>query len=410
VDHLVALVHQAWKENRPRLRIHALTDGRDVGARSTLDYLEPLEALLERIPLDYALATGGGRMGITMDRYEADWDMVRRGWALHVHGQGRRFDSATEAVRTLYAEDPGVDDQWLPPFVVGDYDGMEDGDSVVLFNFRGDRAIEISRAFEDEAFEAFDRTPRPQVKFAGMMQYDGDALVPRHFLVEPPAIDSTVAEHLSVAGLKSLAASETHKFGHVTYFFNGNRSGVPPGEDQVEVSSLPAPADQAPAMRADGVAQVICDALARGEHDHVRLNLANGDMVGHTGSLTAAIEAVEHVDQALARIVEATRQAGGVLLVTADHGNCEEMFLLDKKTGQPQLGADGQKQPCTSHTLNPVPLILYDPHAEWTLREGERSSDPVGGIAQLGATILQLCGVEPPAEYLTSLVQRRSAP
>ena len=164
-----------------------------------------------------------------MDRYEADWGMVERGWALQVHGQGRRFDSAESAIRTLYAEDGEIDDQYLPTFIVGDYQGIGDGDSVLMFNYRGDRAMELCLAFQAESFPHFDRGRRPEVFFAGMMEYDGDLHIPRDFLVEPPAIDNTVSQFLGKANLSTLAVSETQKFGHVTYFFNGNRGERPPG-------------------------------------------------------------------------------------------------------------------------------------------------------------------------------------
>ena len=416
VNHLIALIHRAVADGAKRLRVHALTDGRDVSARSALTWIEPLEALLAGLPIDAAIATGGGRMNITMDRYEADWEMVKRGWHCHVHAQGRRFASASEAISTLYAEDPAVDDQWLPAFVVGDYGGMADGDAAVLFNFRGDRAIELSRAFDEgDGFSAFDRGARPRITFAGLMEYDGDTHVPASYLVSPPAIDDTVGERLSAAGARVLALSETQKFGHVTFFFNGNRSARLPGETWIEVASPTVPFDQAPAMAAVEVTDRAVEAIRSRTFDQIRINLANGDMVGHTGRMAATVAAMEVVDGCVGRIAAAMAEVGGVLLITADHGNADQMVELDKK-GAKILGPDGAPKPRTSHSLNPVPFVLVDASGLWRLREPARDparwSDPAEGpalesIARVGATLLTLSGLHVPGSYLPSLVERR---
>lgn len=405
IRHLLAIIAQASAEGVDRLRLHVLTDGRDVEARSALRFLATVEAALAQTGRDYAIASGGGRMVITMDRYEADWDMVARGWATHVGAQGRRFAAAAEAVQTFYDEDPKVDDQWLPAFVIGDYAGMADGDAVLFLNFRGDRAIEISKAFD--AGPAFDRAhfrrdPHPAVFFAGMMEYDGDAKVPAHFLVSPPVIEDTVAEHLSANGRATYAVSETQKFGHVTYFFNGNRTAVPVGEVQEQVESDRLPFDQAPAMKAREITDKAIAALRSQRFDHLRLNLANGDMVGHTGKLAETIEAIEAVDACLGALAAACAELGAILLVTADHGNADEMFMIDKKKGTLLRGPDGQPKPCSSHSCNPVPFVLVDPRGEAQLSVpvGENA----GSIARIGATVLHLCGITPPASYLPSLV------
>jgi 2,3-bisphosphoglycerate-independent phosphoglycerate mutase len=396
VNHLRALIRAAAGR---RVRVHALTDGRDVSERSALTWITPLEAELAALP-DARIASGGGRMFMTMDRYEADWEMVKRGWDTHVHGLGRPFASATEAIQTLYAEDPAVNDQWLPAFVVSDGEPVgriRDGDGVVFFNFRGDRAIEITRAFERDV--PFERGTRPDVTFAGMMQYDGDLKLPRRYLVEPPAIDQTVGEQLVAAGRTTLAVSETQKFGHVTYFFNGNRSGrlSEKLERYVEVPSENVPFDQRPAMQADGITDVAVDAVGR--FDHVRLNLANGDMVGHTGNFSATVTAVEVVDRCVRRLVDVCAARGAVLLVTADHGNADEMVELDKK-GRP-VEVDGVRKPRTSHSLNPVPFVVYDPTGAWNLTPVDNA-----GIASIGATLLTLLDTPIPACYLPSLVRR----
>jgi 2,3-bisphosphoglycerate-independent phosphoglycerate mutase len=411
VDHSLALLRRAVDEGAARVRLHVLTDGRDVAGRSALRWVEPLEAELAELRehgVDARIATGGGRMLITMDRYEADWDMVERGWRCHVLGEGPRCDSASEAIRAAYAADPALDDQWLPSFVVGDYAGMADGDAVLLSNFRGDRAIELSRAFDEgEDFDrrCFDRRRRPRVSFAGMMEYDGDQHIPRSYLVRPPQIEDTVGQRLAAAGRQVLAVSETQKFGHVTYFYNGNRSGALPGERQLEIPSDRLPFDQAPQMKAAPIAQAVAAALREGGLDLIRVNFANGDMVGHTGRRAAAISAMEAVDAALGLVLQAVEESGALLLLTADHGNADEMWQLDRKKGQYLKGPDGQPLPSTAHSLNPVPCLLCDPRGEWRLSS---PSGPVvtGQLAQLGATVLQLCGLEPPATYLPGLVVR----
>ena len=404
IDHLHAMILRASSDGVKRLRVHGLTDGRDVGAKSALTWFEPLEALLKDQPGDYKVGSGGGRMHITMDRYEADWPMVERGWNAHTQGLGRRFNSACEAIQTLYTEHPEMGDQYLPEFVVGDYDGMHDGDSAILFNFRGDRAVEICQAFDDEDFPHFERGNRKDIFFAGMMQYDGDLKIPQNFLVHPPLITNTVGEQLEAAGLHSLAISETQKFGHVTYFFNGNRGEQPAAETWNEIPSLNVPFDQAPEMCAVHITNQACTAITSGQFDHVRINIANGDMVGHTGALDATVAAVEHVDDCVGSLIEATRQANGILLLTADHGNADQMFSLNKKTGEYAENQDGHRSPHTSHSLNPVPVWLFDAASEQTLKTGSGPT-VTGGIAQIGGTILHLFGIPRPKEYLPSLLQ-----
>lgn len=407
VDHLHALIDRAAADGVQRLRVHVLTDGRDVDRRSALTWVKPLEDKLAAMgsDRDYAIASGGGRMLITMDRYEADWPMVERGWDCHVHGQARAFASASEAIQTAYDEDSEVDDQYIPPFVVeGSKGTIDSGDAVLFFNFRGDRAIEISRAFEEDDFAFFDRGERPAVFYAGMMQYDGDLLVPKQFLVEPPDIDDTVGEYLALAKRRSFACSETQKYGHVTYFYNGNRSGYI--DDQLEtylqIASDVVPFDQRPWMKAAEISDAAVKAIAAGEHDVVRLNYANGDMVGHTGDLEATRIALEVVDRQLARLERAIRKTEGVLLITADHGNADEMYT--RKKGQIVTTDDGAPMPRTSHTTNEVPLIVVDALGKLDVRDDVEHP----GIANLGATVLELCGLRAPADYLPGLVRTRT--
>jgi 2,3-bisphosphoglycerate-independent phosphoglycerate mutase len=399
LDHLRAMVLRAREEGIAAVRIHALLDGRDVPETSALDYLEPFEAFLAELQaggFDARIASGGGRMAITMDRYDANWQMVERGWHTHVLGRGEQFASASQAVRALRERLPGTIDQDLPAFVIG-RDGqpigtIEDGDAVVFYNFRGDRAIEITRAFEEgTAFDKFDRVRVPAVTYAGMLQYDGDLKLPRRFLVDPPAIRDTMSEWFAKSGIAQFACSETQKFGHVTYFWNGNRSNKFAGETWLEVPSDVVPFEQRPWMKAAEITDAMIEAIRGGQHKVLRCNYANGDMVGHSGNFRAATMAIEAVDLVLGRLLPAIDAAGGVALITADHGNADEMFELDKKTRQPARNADGSYKAKTAHTLNPVPLILYD-----NVTGGKLSLAPLegAGLSNIATTVANLIGFE----------------
>ncbi len=405
-NHLKMMVEQAREEGVKTVRIHGLTDGRDVDEKSALHYFGPLEEMLSQLnqrgSFDARIASGGGRMVLTMDRYEADWAMVERGWQTHVLGQGRQFASACEAIQTLYDES-GKTDQNLDPFVVGEngqaIGAMQDGDSVLLFNFRGDRAIEISRAFDEEDFPAFDRVRVPKVFYAGMMEYDGDLHVPKNFLVSPPAIDRTMGEYLANMGIAQFATSETQKYGHVTYFFNGNRSGKfsEAQETYWEVPSDNISFDEKPEMKVDLITEAVVEAIESSRYQFVRLNYANGDMVGHTGNLKATIQALEKVDEGLGKLVEAVKKSGGVLLITADHGNADEMYEIDKKTKQINTG-----KVKTSHTLNPVPFIVYDPEYRGEYKPALKQGL---GISSVTATCLNFLAFQAPEDYMPSIIE-----
>lgn len=405
--HLHAMLRRAAKDGVERARVHVLLDGRDVGERTAEIYIERLEAVLAEIGRDYRIASGGGRMTTTMDRYEADWSMVERGWQHHVHGQGQRFAGAMEALKSL-REQTGATDQNLPGFVIAE-DGapvgpIRDGASVVFFNFRGDRAIEITRAFEEDALTTFDRGRRPKVRFAGMMQYDGDLELPSRYLVDPPSIDRTLGEHLARNGVTQFACSETQKFGHVTYFWNGNRSGAfdPSREVYTQIPSDLVPFEERPWMKAAEIVDATLAALQTGQIQHARINLANGDMIGHTGSRDAAICAMSAVDIALRRLLNGLAAMGGAALITADHGNCEEMYERDKK-GAFVRDDNGLYRPRTSHTTHPVPLSLYDPHDQIPARIAATVDEP--GLANIAATTLELLGYAPPDDYAPSLLR-----
>lgn len=412
LDHLEALLDRAAVAGCRRLYIHALLDGRDVPPTSALEYVDRTERFLAKLHvapgIDARIVSGGGRMTTTMDRYEADWGMVERGWHTHVRAEARPFASAREAIVTYRGERPGVIDQDLPAFVVEPRVPIADGDAVVMFNFRGDRAIEISRAFDDLVFDKFDRVRRPDVLYAGMMEYDGDLHIPKHYLVSPPAIERPMGEILAAARVSQLAISETQKYGHVTYFWNGNRSGMfdDGTETYVEIPSDNVPFEQRPWMKAAEITDRLIAELRTGRHRFARVNYANGDMVGHTGNFDATVIAVETVDLQLERLRRAVEELQGILVVTADHGNADEMFQRDKhgrvqrdqKTGQPVVK--------TSHTLNAVPFFIHDP-ARGDRYEIDPDRLAKAGIANVTATVIELLGFVPPDDLEPSLLRFR---
>ncbi len=412
IDHLTALINRAKQDGATRVRLHILLDGRDVGETSALDYVLPFEEYLDGIrsaDFDVAIASGGGRMQVTMDRYEANWAMVEAGWRTHVLGEGRQFASAEEAIRA-YREEYKVIDQDLPPFVIAK-DGepvgtINDGDSVIFYNFRGDRAIEISKAFEaGEDFDKFDRKRTPKVIYAGMLEYDGDLHIPSRYLVSPPEISNTLTEYLVSAGVNMLAISETQKYGHVTYFWNGNKSGKfsEELETYIEIPSDVVPFEQRPWMKCAEITDKLIECLRSGEYKYLRVNFPNGDMVGHTGSFLATQCSMEALDLQLARILKVVDELHGVALITADHGNADEMYELDKKTKAPKANKDGSFKAKTSHTLNPVPFIVYDNFNSdrYTLKEGRADF----GLSNVAATTVNMLGYEVPAIWDESMIE-----
>ncbi|MCL1904347.1 MAG: 2,3-bisphosphoglycerate-independent phosphoglycerate mutase [Oscillospiraceae bacterium] len=389
IAHLLNMLSRAKKDGIKKVRVHILLDGRDVPATSALDYIEQLEQTMSSLnddKFDSKIASGGGRMNITMDRYQADWAMVERGWQTHVKGQGRVFATATEAIETLRGETPGIIDQDLPPFIIGE-NGKPNGriidnDSVVLFNFRGDRAIEISMAFDNAELSQFDRGGKLNVVYAGMLQYDGDLKLPGLYLVEPPEITNTLSELLVAHNIRQYAVSETQKFGHVTYFWNGNKSGKFSDalETYKEIVSDKVSFDKLPKMKSVEITDDVIAAIKSGKYDFIRCNFPNGDMVGHTGNIDATIIGVEAVDSALARLEKACEENGFLLLVTADHGNADEMLEKDKK---------GNLSPRTAHSLNPVPFIVCD--RSFKLKSGRDY-----GLANVAPTIASILGIKQP--------------
>ena len=413
IDHLKAMIVKAKAEGITKVRVHILIDGRDVGETSALDYILPFEDFIAdlRAPeFDIKIASGGGRMKITMDRYEADWSMVERGWQTHVLGEGRQFASAAEAVQT-YRTELGVIDQDLPPFVIAENGApvgtINDGDSVIFYNFRGDRSIEISKAFDAPAgeFDKFDRVRVPAVVYAGMLEYDGDLHIPSRYLVSPPEITNTMSEYLTLSGVKQLAISETQKYGHVTYFWNGNRSGKfsEELETYIEIPSDVVPFEQRPWMKCAEITDKLIECLESGEYKYLRVNFPNGDMVGHTGSLLATRCSMEALDIQLARILKVLDKVGGIALITADHGNADEMYEMDKKTGLPKADKNGNFKSKTSHTLNPVPCIIYDnvTNGAYTVKADEGNF----GLSNVAATMVNLLGYEAPDMWDESIIK-----
>ena len=396
ISHLIALLRHAHAEGVKKVYCHILLDGRDVPATSALDYVAQLEGVLAELRTDgcdYRIASGGGRMQITMDRYEANWKMVENGWNTHVRGLGRQFASAKEAIETYRAE-LGCIDQDLPAFVVAENGEpvakIANGDSVVLYNFRGDRAQEISLAFDRKDFDKFDRGDYTGVKFAGMLEYDGDLKIPEHYLVQPPVIKNTLTELLCDNNIREYAVSETQKYGHVTYFWNGNRSGKVSEalETYEEIPSDVIPFEQAPAMKSKEITDRMIAAMESKKYEFLRCNFPNGDMVGHTGVMEAVVTAMECVDASVKRILEAADRLGYTVLITADHGNADQMTETKK----------GKTSVRTAHSLNPVPFIIYDPDNKYVIREGHY------GLANVAPTVAALLGLSAPACWEASMI------
>ena len=394
INHLLSMLEQSKKEGIKNVRVHILLDGRDVDATSALTYVDILENKMNELndeSFNSMIASGGGRMNITMDRYEANWSMVEKGWHTHVLGDARYFNSAKEAIETYRNENPGVIDQDLDSFVivkdVKPVGAINDGDSVIFFNFRGDRAIEISKAFDEEIFDKFNRVKYPKVYYAGMLEYDSELKIPKHYLTEPPKIKYTLTEELNKYGIREYAVSETQKYGHVTYFWNGNR--IDKFNENLEtydkVDSDIISFDKSPKMKSYEITDKMIDAIKSNKYDFLRLNYPNGDMVGHTGNYDATVISMEAVDNNIGRIMKAVKETDSILIVTADHGNCEEMF--DEK---------GIK---TSHSLNKVPFIIYNDNSV-KIKNGDF------GLANIAATITTLLGIEKNPNWKESIIEK----
>ena len=411
INYVVSIVAALQNAQVPKVRFHILTDGRDVPSMSSLSYVDTLEAALASTCLDYKIASGGGRMYVTMDRYESDWKIVKRGWDAMVHGTldlsvvpecaagwTGKFLSCTEAIESARSMFPKKTDQDYPPFVISDSNGeplgrVQDGDVVINFNFRGDRAIQITKAFEDNHFTFFSRGYVPKIDYFGLLIYDNDKGIPRRSLCPNPDIKNVMSQDLAASNVTQYAVSETHKFGHVTYFWNGNKSGyvAPSLELYEEVKSEPNEMiPENPAMKAIEISDRVSVALAGKTWKFLRVNFANGDMVGHTGLIPETVAAVRILDAVVGRLVEEVSALNGVTIITADHGNCEEK--LDEK---------GKMK--TSHTLNKVPFIVVDPRAPQYVIDLAQIETP--GLTNVAATILNILGFKAPKGYRETLIR-----
>ncbi len=419
-SHLYKVCRQAAKQGVQKIRVHALLDGRDVPAKSAEVYAKRLElclAELRQAGVDARVASGGGRMVTTMDRYESDWSVVERGWKAHVCGEAKHsFPSLGKAIE-FFRKTPEYNDQNIPAFVIADKPqnpgpSVADGDAVVFFNFRGDRAVQISRAFTEEGFAEFERKHVPKVFFAGMMQYDGDLEVPKNYLVSPPIIDHCLSEIMIAQKIRQFACSETQKFGHVTFFWNGNRSGFidEKYEFYQEIKSDLGGFEKKPEMKAKEITDATILALTQDRFDFGRINYANGDMVGHTGDFAATVKAVETVDREISRLWAACQKLGCVLVITADHGNADDM-LQDKfdQTNNAHTSWVAENagtlgfRPKTSHSLNPVPFLWCDPLSDKAIFPLPSSAKPIGSIGQLASSALKHFEVQVPDFYAKPL-------
>jgi 2,3-bisphosphoglycerate-independent phosphoglycerate mutase len=370
-DHAVALAKVVSANNVP-VALHVFTDGRDTPPVSGAAYVRSLE---EDLPAAVTIATVCGRY-FAMDR-DNRWDRVSKAFEALVRGQGIRFETPQEAIASGYAQ--GTTDEFLPPSVIGDYRGMRDGDGLLSFNFRADRIRQLLDALLDPEFNGFDRGE--MLHFAGavgMTSYSSELDQRMQALFPPQTLTNGLGEVVAKAGLRQLRMAETEKYPHVTYFLNGGAEEPYRGEERIMVPSPKvATYDLQPEMSAPELTARAIEAIRSGEQDLIVLNFANPDMVGHTGSLPAAIKAVETIDEALGQIAAAIKEAEGSLLVTADHGNCE--LMRDPATGSPH----------TAHTTNPVPVILVS-RGSTKLRDGR--------LADVAPTLLELMGVAKPTE------------
>lgn len=378
-EHIFALLRLCQMQQQGKVFVHAFLDGRDVGPQTADKYIAELEEEMRRLGIG-KIATLGGRF-YGMDR-DKRWDRIEKAYDAMVLGEGQKAPNAFAALQNSYED--RLSDEFMEPAVIIDDKArpiglVEDGDSIIFFNFRADRARQISRAFTDKEMPFFERKAKPEVFYVCMTQYDANINASVAF--PPQNLENTLGEVLSAAGLKQLRVAETEKYAHVTFFFNGGVEAANPGEDRILIPS-PAVAtyNLQPEMSAPEVTRRVIQEIERDFYDVIIINYANPDMVGHTGILEAAIKAVKTVDECMIRVVRAVRDRGGITLVTADHGNCEMMVC-------PLTG-----NPFTAHTCGKVPFILVsDKHRNRLLRGGARLSD-------IAPTILELLQLPIPAE------------
>jgi len=373
IDHLFALLDLAKREKLDSIAVHAVLDGRDKPPRSALPFIDQLEAKLS--------AVGRGRIATVSGRYYAmdrdkRWERTERAWRAIALGEGIAAPSARAAVESAYAK--GLDDEFVEPSIVGTPHPVADGDQIICYNFRADRARQMTAALALEAFNGFTRPRFPKIGYVCMTEYDRSFGLPLAF--GPDDVKNPLAAALAEGGVRNLRIAETEKYAHVTYFLNGGVEQPYPLEERVLIpSSKVATYDLEPEMRAGAIAERVAQEIAAGKYGLIVVNFANPDMVGHTGKLAPTVRAVEASDQALGTIITALERAHGVALITADHGNAE--FMADPATGQPH----------TAHTTNPVPLILFDPAFKERLSDG-------GTLADVAPTLLAMLEIAPPRE------------
>lgn len=379
MDHIRALLELCRRHNLPRVYIHAYLDGRDVAPRSALQYIQQLQETMQRLQVGEFATISGRYYGMDRDKR---WERVQASYDAMVLGEGNKAPNAMAAVENSYEN--RITDEFVEPVVIVDEQGrpratIQDGDSVIFFNFRADRARQITRALVDANFTGFQRRKWPQVHYVCMTQYDADLDVPVAF--PPQNLNNTLGEVLAQNGLKQLRIAETEKYAHVTFFFNGGVEEPNPGEERILIPSPKVPTyNLQPAMSAVEVTDRVIAEIERDYYDVVILNYANPDMVGHTGVFEAAVEACRVVDNCLQRVIEAVLERQGCALVTADHGNCEMMVC-------PVTGG-----PLTSHTTDLVPFILVsDEHRHRQLRQE-------GSLRDIAPTMLELLEISKPEE------------
>ncbi len=406
VDHTEAIIRHAFQSGIRRCYLHALLDGRDVGVQSALDFTEPFEKLFselkwQRPVIDYAFASGGGREVITMDR-DNNWEKIETGWQIHVHGQSEnQFPSIRDAIEHFRKQNPEIIDQDIPGFVIirnGEAVGrIEDQHALIFTNFRGDRATEFSQAVLADDFPYFERYRCPEVLFAGMTQYDQDNQIPPDYLVGTPVVEEPFGKRILELGLKQFRLSETQKFAHVTFFYNGGyREPLDPLLENyhfIASDKIPSFAER-PAMKAPGISKKAVEFINSGEYQYGLINFANADMVGHTGDLQATVRAVEAVDAALDNIVRAIDAVNGLLVITADHGNADEMLISNQNE---------TLEISTKHSLNPVPFLIYDPLYNGDYRLKPFGQDYNNNLSNIAATNFLLLGQAVPDDLAPSL-------
>lgn len=386
IEHLLALLDMAKKHGIKQVYIHAFLDGRDVPPQSSLQYIEQLEKYMQENQIGRIATLGGRYYGMDRDKR---WDRVQKAYDAMVVGIGLKAPDARFAVLRSYEN--GKSDEFIEPVVIVDQDGkpaglIQDNDSLIFFNFRADRARQISYSFVDQEFAFFSRRAIKNLHFLCMTQYDIELAAPIAF--KPQNLNNTLGEVLAQNSLKQLRVAETEKYAHLTFFFNGGVEKANPGEDRILIPSPQvATYDLQPQMSAQEITAQVLMKLDSQEYDIIMINFANPDMVGHTGVLAAAVKAIKTVDNCIARIAAKVLEHQGTLIITADHGNSEQM--LDSSTQAPH----------TAHTTSPVPFILVNENMkDCRLREN-------GVLADVAPTILQVMGLKQPDDMTgTSLI------